>query len=233
MPNPPSSRAIDAPTLLASPRATHAYTGGEELAHALTHGFGLIASAVGLVLLVVFAAQHGTVSHVVGFAIFGVTLVLLYAASTLYHSVRGEDRKRLFQKLDHAAIFLLIAGTYTPLMLSGVGGAWGWTLLAIVWGLAVAGVVSQLFMAGRFRVATTLAYVVLGWLIVVAMKPLIASVPASTLWLLLAGGLSYTVGVVFYLWKRLRYHHAVWHAFVLGGSTCHYLAVLMLVLPRS
>lgn len=209
------------------------YSCGEELAHALTHGLGMVGAAVGLVLLVLFSVARGDAWHIVSFTIFGVTLLLLYAASTVYHSVRAERWKHWLQKLDHAAIFLLIAGTYTPFLLAELRNPLGWTLLGIVWGLCTAGAVFQLFLAGRFRIATTLAYVFLGWLVVIAVKPLLAVVPSGAMWLLLAGGLSYTVGVVFYLWRRLRYNHAVWHTFVLGGSTCHFLAVLLLVMPNA
>jgi hemolysin III len=209
------------------------FTPGEELAHALTHGLGLVASLVGLVLLVIFASMRGDAYQIVSFAVFGLTLLLLYSASTFYHSAKAPKLKRLLHKLDHAAIFLLIAGTYTPFMLVSLRGPWGWTMLGIVWGLCTAGAVFQLFLAGRFRVATTVAYIFLGWLVLVAAKPLLATVPAGGLWLLLAGGLCYTVGTIFYLWTRLRYGHAVWHTFVLGGSTCHFLAVFLFLLPSA
>ena len=217
------------------PAAPHArvYSRGEEIANWVTHGIGLAASVVGLTLLIVYSSLRGNAWHVVSFTVFGLTLLLLYTVSTIYHARRSESARRLFQELDHAAIFLLIAGTYTPFLLTHLRGPWGWTLFGVVWGLCGAGAVFQLFFGARYRLASTLAYLFVGWLIVVALQPMITHVPHGGLWLLLAGGLCYTFGVIFYLWRRLRYHHAVWHGFVLGGSTCHYLAVLLFLLPRA
>jgi hemolysin III len=188
---------------------------------------------VGLTLLIVYSSLRGDAWHVVSFTVFGLTLLVLYTVSTLYHLRRSGRSKLLFRKLDHAAIFLLIAGTYTPFLLTHLRGPWGWTLFGIVWGLCGAGAVFQLFFGARYRLASTLAYLFVGWLIVVALHPMLTHAPHGGLWLLLAGGICYTIGVVFYLWQRLRYHHAVWHGFVLGGSTCHYLAVLLFLLPRA
>jgi hemolysin III len=168
---------------------------------------------------------NGDAWSITAMAIFGATLILLYGASTLYHAIPVPTWKPLLRKLDHASIFLLIAGTYTPFTLVNLRGPWGWSLFGVVWGVALAGVVLKFFFAGRFRLVSTAAYVLLGWLVVIAVKPMLASVPPTALWLLLAGGLSYTGGAVFYLWRRLPYHHAIWHVFVLGGSVCHYLAV--------
>jgi hemolysin III len=209
------------------------YTRGEEIANWVTHGIGLAFSVAGLTLLIVFSSLRGNAWHVVSFTVFGLTLLTLYTVSTVYHTHRSARTKLLFRKLDHAAIFLLIAGTYTPFLLTNLRGPWGWTLFGIIWGLCGAGVVFQLFFGTRYRLASTLAYLFVGWLIVVALEPLIASVPHGGLWLLLAGGLCYTLGIVFYLWQQLRYHHAVWHTFVLGGSTCHFLAVLLFLLPHG
>jgi hemolysin III len=209
------------------------YTRGEEIANWVTHGVGLAGSIVGLTLLIVYSSLRGNAWHVVSFTVFGLTLLTLYTVSTIYHARHGERARLLLRKLDHAAIFLLIAGTYTPFLLTHLRGPWGWTLFGVVWGLCGAGAVFQLFFGGRYRLASTLAYLFVGWLIVVALQPMIARVPHGGLWLLLAGGLCYTSGVVFYLWRRLHYHHAVWHAFVLGGSTCHYLAVLLFLLPQT
>ena len=220
---------------LAASAAPHVrvYTAGEEIANWVTHGIGLAASIAGLTLLIVYSSLRGTAWHVVSFTVFGLTLLTLYAASTIYHARRENRAKLLFRKLDHAAIFLLIAGTYTPFLLTHLRGPWGWTLFGIVWGLCGAGAVFKLCFGERYQLASTLAYLFLGWLIVVALEPMIARIPHGGLWLLLAGGLCYSCGVVFYHWHRLRYHHAVWHTFVLGGSTCHYLAVLLFLLPRA
>lgn len=209
------------------------FTRSEETANWITHGLGLVLSVAGLAWLIVFSCLRGDVWHVVSFTVFGLTLLLLYAASTVYHAHRAGRVKELFHQLDHVAIFLLIAGTYTPFLLTSLRGPWGWSLFGVIWGLCGAGAVFQLFFGARYPLTFTLAYLAAGWLIVVAIKPLIAAVPAGGLWLLLAGGLFYTVGVVFFLWHRLRYHHAVWHTFVLGGSTCHYLAVLLFLLPPA
>jgi hemolysin III len=225
---PPIEAALPVPA--AHPRV---YSRGEEIANWVTHGIGLAASIVGLTLLIVYSSLRGNAWHVVSFTVFGLTLLLLYTTSTIYHARRSERGKLLFRKLDHAAIFLLIAGTYTPFLLTHLRGPWGWTLFGAVWGLCGAGAVFQLFFGTRYRLASTLAYLFVGWLIVVALQPMITHVPHGGLWLLLAGGLCYTFGVIFYLWRRLRYHHAVWHGFVLGGSTCHYLAVLLFLLPRA
>lgn len=207
------------------------YTAREELANSVTHGLGVVLSVAGLVLLLVVAQHHGDAWHVVSTAIFGATLVLLYTASTLYHSLRGERLKQLLQKFDHAAIFLLIAGTYTPFVLVTLRGPWGWSLFGVVWGLAIAGVALKFWFAGRFKLLSTLLYVGLGWLVMIALKPLMAALPAGGLRLLVAGGLCYTGGAVFYLWRRLPYNHAIWHLFVLGGSTCHWAAVFWYVVP--
>jgi hemolysin III len=209
------------------------YSPGEETANRLTHGLGVVLSVAGLVLMVFYSSRHGDAWQVVSTAIFGATLVLLYSASTLYHSFSGERRKVLLQKFDHAAIFLLIAGTYTPFVLVTLRGPWGWSLFGIVWALAVAGVTLKFWYAGRFRLASTLLYLGMGWLVMVALKPLMAALPAGGLHLLVAGGLCYTGGAVFYLWRRMPYSHAIWHLFVLGGSAAHFAAVLWYALPPA
>lgn len=209
------------------------YTPGEERANVITHGLGLALSVVGLAVLVTLAGRRGDAWRVTATAIFGATLVLLYTSSTLYHSFRNEGTKRLLRKFDHAAIFLLIAGTYTPFLLVNLRGAWGWSLFGVIWALAAAGVALKFWFTGRFRVGSTLLYVGMGWLVMVALRPMQSTVPPAALWLLVAGGLSYTLGTVFYLWKRLPYHHAIWHLFVLGGSGCHWAAVYFFVLPHS
>ncbi|MBI5380803.1 MAG: hemolysin III family protein [Opitutae bacterium] len=209
------------------------YTLHEEMVHSITHGIGIVLSVIGLTVLIVLTASRGTAWHVVSTTVFGATLVLLYTSSTLYHGFREEKAKDLMQKLDHAAIYALIAGTYTPFLLVNLRGPWGWSLFGVIWGLAVVGMVLSFWFAGRFRLVTTLVYLGMGWLMVVAIRPLLASVAPSGLWLLLAGGLCYSGGTIFYLWRAMRYHHAVWHGFVLAGSICHFFAVLYAVVPAA
>jgi hemolysin III len=208
-------------------------TRGEEIANAIIHGLGALLAIAGLVLMTVFAAMNGTAMHVVAVSIFGATLVMLYLASTIYHAITNVRAKRVLQILDHSAIYLLIAGTYTPFTLVSVGGAWGWTVFGIVWGMAAAGIVFKAFFTGRYEFVAVGMYLVMGWLVVVAIKPLWASMDAWGLAWIALGGLSYTVGVVFYLWHRLPFAHSIWHLFVLGGSVCHFFAVLFHVVPAA
>lgn len=202
-----------------------------ERLNSYTHLLGAVAACAGLAWLVVLAAQQGDVWKLVSFSIYGATLVLLYLLSTLYHSIRGRA-KPVLARLDHSAIYLLIAGTYTPFTLVTLRGAWGWTLFGLVWGLAVLGiVVGALHRRETRRILPVVIYIIMGWLVVIALKPLLFVLPhAGILWLL-AGGLFYTVGIVFYaLGTRLRHAHGIWHLFVLAGSVCHYLAVVLYVL---
>ncbi|HET6230637.1 MAG TPA: hemolysin III family protein [Longimicrobiaceae bacterium] len=205
-------------------------TWAEEVANSVTHGAGLLASAVALPVLVALAAMHGTVWHVVAASVFGGSLVALYGASTIYHAVRSPRAKHVMRIADHSAIYLLIAGTYTPFTLVTLRGPWGWSLFGVVWGLAAAGIAFKLFFVDRFIGLSTAMYVAMGWLVVVAAKPMLALVPAGGLGWMAAGGLAYTGGVVFFLWHRLRYSHAVWHLFVLAGSACHFVAILRYVI---
>lgn len=207
------------------------YTAQEELANSLTHGLGVLLSAAGLVALVLASVRHGDAWHVTSTTIFGGTLILSYLTSTLYHSLRGARVKEVLRKFDHAAIFLLIAGTYTPFVLVTLRGPWGWSLFGVVWGLAIAGVVLKFWFAGRFRLASTLIYLAMGWLVLIAVKPLAANLPRAGLAWLIGGGLCYSLGAAFYLWKRLSYHHAVWHLFVLAGGACHWVAIFRYVVP--
>jgi len=209
------------------------YTVGEEIAHVITHGLGLLLSLAGMAVLMVAAWLRGDAWHLVGCAVFGTTLVLLYAASTLYHGVPSPPAKRVLRKLDHAAVYLLIAGTYTPFTLVTLRGSWGWTLLALVWGLAILGIVLQVALPRRARRPAVPLYLAMGWLIVIALEPLVRSVHSAGLVLLILGGLAYTLGVVFYAWQRLPYNHAVWHVFVLAGSICHFSCVLGYVIPPA
>ena len=203
----------------------------EETINAVTHGARAVLGAAGLAVLVALAALRGDAWHVVSCAIYGATLVLLFTSSTLYHSFRGPRVKHVFRVIDHSSIYLLIAGTYTPFLLVSLRGGWGWSLFGVVWGLALAGIAFQVFFVDRFRLAQTLIYLGMGWLVVVATRPLLQRVPLGGLLWLLAGGLSYTLGAVFYLWKKLPYHHGIWHLFVLAGSVCHYFAILLYVIP--
>lgn len=196
----------------------------EEIANALTHGMGVLLSLGGGATLIILAALAGSAWKVVGVAVFAATLVALYAASTGYHLARGETLKRRLKVLDHSAIYLLIAGTYTPFMLDALRGPWGWSLFGVIWGLAVAGVVFKLFFAGRFHRLSTAIYIAMGWLVVIAVGPMVARLGTVTLLWLLAGGIAYTAGTAFYH-ARHRYAHAVWHVFVLAGSVCHAVAV--------
>ncbi|WP_438431663.1 PAQR family membrane homeostasis protein TrhA [Gorillibacterium sp. sgz500922] len=210
---------------------THVYTRREEVANSITHGIGAGLSVAALVLLVVFAALRGTAWHVVSFAIFGATMLLLYTSSTLVHAFREGKAKDLFEIFDHSSIYLFIAGTYTPLMLTVVRGTLGWTLFGVVWGIALAGVVFKMFFVKRFLFTSTLIYILMGWVIVVAWKPLVANMPHTGVVLLVIGGILYTVGTVFYVWRSFPYHHAVWHLFVLGGSVLHFFSILYALPP--
>lgn len=206
------------------------FSAAEELAHSLTHGAGLLLGIAALVLMIVFAAQKGSAIHVVSSTVYGVTLVVLYASSMFYHALPSGRGKRVFGILDHAAIFLLIAGTYTPFALVTLAGGWGWSLFAVIWGLAIGGIVLEAVSRGRMRRVQLLLYLVMGWGIVAAARPLVRELATGGLALLLAGGLAYTLGVVFFVWRR-PFHHAVWHIFVLIGSICHFFAVLLYVIP--
>jgi len=209
------------------------FTIEEEIWNGITHGIGTGLAIAGLTVLVVLAVMNGDSWRVVSFSIYGGTLVLLYLASTLYHSIQVPKVKQVLRLFDHAAIYLLIAGTYTPFLLVNMRGQLGWTLLAVVWGIALVGIIFRTIFFGRFEVLTTIGYVLMGWLMVVAYKEMMVAVPTGGIILIAAGGLSYTVGVIFYAWKKLPYNHAIWHLFVLGGSICHYFAMVFHVLPMT
>jgi len=200
---------------------------GEELANAASHGVAALGSIVAFPILVIGAVRDGGVVEVIGASIFGATMLLLYVASTIYHSLPVGKAKRVFQIIDHCAIFLLIAGTYTPFTLGVLRGSWGWSLFGIVWGLALFGMLQKTFLGARYQGLSTWLYLAMGWLVVVAAQPLLSSVPTAGLLWLLAGGLAYTAGVAFFLVdSRVRYAHFVWHLFVVAGSFFHFLAVL-------
>ena len=199
----------------------------EEIANSISHGIGFVAALVGTPFLITQAARHGNVGFVVGASLFSATATFLYLASTLYHALPVGKTKRVFRVLEHSAIFLLIAGTYTPFTLGVLYGVWGWILLTIIWGLAAAGVVLKVFYRASLPILSTSLYLFMGWMVVIAIDPLVAKVPLPGLLWLIAGGLSYTIGVVFFaIDSRLQYAHLIWHLFVLAGTTCHYFAVL-------
>ena len=203
----------------------------EELASALTHGVGAIAALAAGSVLITLAALWGDGWQLGAAIVFGTCLLLLYLASTLYHSFQQPAIKGRLKVFDHCAIYLLIAGTYTPFTLIGLRGTLGWSLFAAIWTLAIAGVVFKLFFTGRFKLLSTAIYVAMGWLVVVAIKPVMAALDGWTLGWLLAGGLFYTLGTVFYHRESIRYSHAIWHLFCIAGSVCHYVAVMAQVLP--
>jgi hemolysin III len=207
--------------------SVRAHPVGERIANSVTHGIGLAASLVALPLLIVTSLQQGDPLHVTGATTFGISLVLLYAASTVYHSFPQTPATRILRVIDHSAIYVLIAGSYTPFMLGPLRGTFGYSLLAVVWAMAVTGIAMKARRGFGHPVLTVAPYIVMGWLCAVAAKPLIEQVGPAGFWWLLAGGLFYTGGIVFYATdKKLRYGHAVWHLFVLAGSTCHFFAVL-------
>jgi hemolysin III len=209
------------------------YGFGDELASSVIHGIGIVLSIAGLAALVVHASSHGTGSDVLASAVYGISLIMLYTASTLYHSIRAESARRVLRTLDHIAIFLLIAGTYTPFTLIALRGTWGWSLFGIVWSLALLGTALELGMLKRYRRLAVLLYVAMGWVGIVAFRPLLAHLQTGGMALLLAGGAAYTLGVPFYLWRKLPYHHSVWHFFVLAGSVLQFLAVFFYVMPGT
>lgn len=212
-------------TTLSSARQS-AYSRGEELANALTHGFGAALALAAGAVLVTLTAIFGDGWQLAGAIVFGTAMLLLYTASTLYHAISNPIAKGRLKVFDHCAIYLLIAGTYTPFMLVGLRGPTGWWMFGTIWTLALAGVVFKLFFTGRFKRVSTGIYLGMGWLLLVAIKPLVHALDTASLVWLLAGGLAYSVGTVFYLQPRLRYAHAIWHGFVLAGSLCHYVAVM-------
>lgn len=206
------------------------YTRAEELANVLTHGIGFVLSIVALAFLVVFASLKGDAWHIVSFSIYGASLVILYLASTSFHLSQKIELRKYLNIFDHASIYLLIAGTYTPFMLITLRGPWGWSLFGIVWGLSIAGIILKLFFTGRFNTMSTVLYVVLGWIVVLAIDPLVEALPLPGLLWLFAGGLSYTIGAAFFLLNRISFNHAIFHVFVLLGSICHFIAIFWYVL---
>jgi hemolysin III len=212
-------------------QTVQSYSLSEEIANSVTHGVGFLLALAALAVMVVFAAMRGTVWHIVACSVYGSTLVMLFASSTLYHSLPWPRTKAVLKIIDHSAIYLLIAGTYTPFLLISMRGPWGWSLFGIIWGLALVGVVFKVFFAGRFKLLSTLVYIGMGWMAVVAIRPLYLGLPRGGLLWLVAGGVLYTAGTIFYLGRRIPFNHAIWHAFVLAGSLCHFLSVMLYVIP--
>ncbi len=209
------------------------YSLGEEIAHAVTHGLGALLAIVGLTVLVARATLYGNVWHIVASSVFGATLVLMYTASTLYHSIPLPRAKQVLRVIDHSMIYFLIAGTYTPFTLVTLHGSWGWSLFAFTWGLAALGVAFKVFATGRYEKLSVAVYLAMGWCAVVATRPILDNLETGGLILTVAGGLAYSGGVAFYLWERLRYHHAIWHLFVLAGSVLQYFAIFFYVVPGA
>ncbi len=204
----------------------------EEIANAITHGIGAALSLVGLTLLVVWAALSGDTWRIVAVSIYGGTLVFLYLASTLYHAIQHFATKRIFHILDHVGIALLIAGTYTPIILIQMRDFYGWLFFGLIWGLAVTGASIKAFFTSRFVRISTATYVAMGWLAVLLVKPMLTTMGSAGMIWMVAGGLSYSLGVIPFLWHRLPFNHAIWHLFVIGGSVCHFVAIFRYVLPN-
>lgn len=209
------------------------YSPREEKINIFSHAIGFILSIVALVLLVIRANLYGDIWHIVSFSIFGVSLIILYAASTLYHSAKKSELRNKFKIFDHASIYVLIAGTYTPFTLVTLHGTLGWVLFGITWGIAHTGIILKLFFTGKYNLVSTIMYVLMGWLIVFAIRPLIANLPLEGLLWLSAGGIFYTIGAILYSIKRIKFNHAIFHIFVLIGSFCHFMSVFFYVLPSK
>ncbi len=205
----------------------------EEKLNVISHAFGFALSIFGLILLIIRAYEYGNVLHLVSFSIFGASMILLYAASTLYHSAKQPLLRYRLNILDHASIYILIAGTYTPFALITLNGIVGWVIFGVVWSMALAGVILKLFYTGKYNLLSTSMYVLMGWIIVFAIKPLLNNLDLPGLLWLFAGGISYTLGAVFFSIDKIRFNHAIFHLFVLLGSFCHYISIYLYVLPES
>lgn len=206
------------------------YTVGEEIFNSVSHGVGVLLSIAALVLLIVFAAIYSDGYGLASAIVYGISLILLYTMSMVYHIVQNKTAKKVLRIFDHCSIFILIAGTYTPYLLGPLRGALGWTIFGIIWGVTVIGILMNAISLEKFRIPSLICYVLMGWGIVLSIKPLVANLALPGLILLVAGGLVYTVGVVFYVLKKYRYMHSIWHLFVLAGSVLHYFSVLLFVL---
>ena len=206
---------------------------GEEIASSVTHGIGAALSVAVLVLLTAFAGKHSEPWRVVSLSIYGATLIFLYLSSTLYHSFPRGKTRRFFRLLDHVSIFLLIAGSYTPVVLIVLQGPWGWTLFGLIWTLAIGGILAKIFLMGKLKIISVIFYIAMGWIIVIAFKPLLRAVPIELFAWLFAGGLFYTLGTIFYAWERLPHNHTIWHLFVLAGSAAHFFGIFFYLTEMS
>lgn len=217
--------STDAPQCIETP--------GERWANAITHGVGAGLAVAALTLLITYASRHRDPRLIVTVTIYGCSLLLLYIASTCFHLCTGPRARHWFKVLDHSAIYFLIAGTYTPFLLMMLRGPWGWSLFGVVWGLALIGSILKLFFVHEYEGISTAIYLLMGWLGMIALKPFLATVPGAALIWVAAGGIAYTAGVVFFVWEKLKFNHAIWHLFVLAGSACHFFAVLVSTMPRA
>ncbi len=205
-------------------------TKGDEIINSISHGIGVALAIAGTVLLIVKAAFHGTVWHIVSFSIFGAGMILLYTSSTLFHGVYNPRLKHKLNKLDHSSIYILIAATYTPIALVPLRGGWGWTIFGIIWALAIGGLVFKIwFYTAKLRMLSTILYIGMGWVILIAIVPLLRNTPTTTLWFLMAGCLTYTLSPLFYMWRSKPYLHGVFHILIMGGTICHFFAFWFLV----
>lgn len=210
---------------------THVFSKGEEIANAITHGIGAVLSIVGLIILIVYSSLYGSVWHIVSFTIFGFTMVILYISSTLVHAFPQGKAKDLFEIFDHASIYLYIAGTYTPFTFIVIQGALGWTMFGIIWGLAIAGTVFKAYFAKKYLFTSTILYIAMGWMVLMGWNQIAENLNSNGVILFVIGGLCYTFGAIFYVWRGFKYHHAVWHLFVIAGTTTHFFCVLFYLLP--
>lgn len=210
---------------------THVFSKDEEIANSVIHGIGALLSIAGLVVLIVFASLYGTVGHVVSFTIYGTTMVLLYISSTMVHALPKGKAKDLFEIFDHASIYLFIAGTYTPITFIVIQGAFGWTLFGIVWGLAIGGIVFKAFFVKKYLFTSTMLYILMGWLVIMGWNRIVENISVNGVILLVVGGLCYTIGAIFYVWRGFKYHHAIWHLFVIAGTVTHFFCILFYLLP--
>lgn len=216
---------------LSNDKNTRKKISNEEIMNVVSHGIGILLSIIGLVILIMTARESGNTWHTVAFSIYGATLILLYLASTLYHGCPEGKAKRILKICDHSAIFLLIAGSYTPLTILVLRGKLGWTLFSIVWFIALAGIIFKIFFIKKFKSLSTILYIAMGWLVIFAIKPLYLALNTQSIVFLVLGGLLYTIGTIFYSSKKLKYNHAIWHLFVLGGSVCHFFTIFY-ILPH-